>query len=88
MYDKEQIYDEQIYPLMSKIIDICKTNDMQMLFSCYLKTDDNGDMNCTTYLKSAEQNNDRLDDAAKVIQLGYVAQKPYIFCSTITTSNL
>jgi hypothetical protein len=69
---------------MKKVIEICKENDMQMLFSCYLKTDDNGDMNCTTYLKSKEQNCNSLEDAIKVVKNGYVVQKPYFMGMTIT----
>lgn len=83
MYDKERIYDEEIYPLIKKVIEICKESDMQMLFSCYLKTDDNGDMNCTTYLKSKEQNCNSLEDAIKVIKSGYVIQKPYFMGMTV-----
>jgi hypothetical protein len=85
MYDKEQIYDEKIFPLMKEVIEICKENDIQMLFSCYLKTDENGNMNCTTYLPSKEQNCDNLQDAIKVIKHGYVVQKPYFTAMTITS---
>jgi hypothetical protein len=84
MYDKEQIYDEQIYPLMGKIIEICKENDMQMIFSCYLRPEEEGNLRCTTYLKSKEDNCKSLDDAYKVIQLGYVVEKPYFSAMTIT----
>lgn len=85
MYNKEQIYDEQIYPLMDQIVKIVKENDIQMIFSCYLRTDKEGDLRCTTYLKSSEENCQSLDDAAKVIQLGYVAEKPYFSAITITS---
>lgn len=84
MYDKEQVYDEKINPLMAQIIDICKENDIQMLFSCYLRADDEGDLKCDTYLESKEENCNNLDDAAKVIRFGYVAQKPYFIATTIT----
>lgn len=77
MYDKEKIYDEKIFPLMKQVIKICKENDIQMLFSCYLRSDEEGDMSCDTYLKSEEQNCDSLDNAAKCVRLGYIAQKPY-----------
>lgn len=87
MYDKEQIYDEKIYPLMDKIIDICKENDIQMVFSCYLRADDEGDLHCTTYLESKEENCEALKDANKVIQCGYVASRPFVMASTITTRN-
>lgn len=84
MYDKEQIYDEKIFPLMKQVIEICQENDIQTLFSCYLKTDENGDMMCTTYLSSKEQTSDKLTDARKVIMDGYVAQKPFIMAAIIT----
>lgn len=85
MYNKEQIYDEQIYPLMDQIIKIVKDNDIQMIFSCYLKAEEEGNLHCTTYLKSTEENSNFLDAAAKVIQLGYVVSKPYFSAMTITS---
>ncbi|WP_407310550.1 hypothetical protein [Desulfosporosinus sp. SB140] len=62
MYDKEQIYDEQIAPLMTKIIEICQVNDIQMLASYFLKdkTEDEEDMLCTTCLLPAENRNKTL----------------------------
>lgn len=84
MYDKKKIYDEKIFPLMGDIIKICKENDIQMLFSCYLKTDGNGAMSCDTYLESKEENCDRLKDAAKCIILGHVAYRPYFAAMAIT----
>lgn len=84
MYDKEMVYDEKIFPLMKQVIDICRENDMQMLFSCYLKTDDGGDLSCDTYLPSDEQNCDKLEQARKCIMSGYIAQKPYFAAMTIT----
>lgn len=33
---KEQVYDEQIYPLMDKIISICKENKIDMVATFYL----------------------------------------------------
>lgn len=84
MYDKEKIYDKEIYPLMEQIINICKENDVQMLFSCYLRTDDEGELSCDTYLESEEQNCGKLQDAAKVITSGYLVQKPFFMATTIT----
>jgi len=37
MYDKEQIYDEKISPLMTQIIQICKENDIKMVADFYLR---------------------------------------------------
>lgn len=87
MYDKESIYDNQIYPLMDSIIKICKDNDIQMIASFTLKKidDDGEDLLCSTYLESSEYNSNRLEDAIKVIQHGYIAQKPYFLATTITS---
>lgn len=82
MYDKEKIYDEEINPLMAQIIEICKTNDIQMLSSFALN---NEDLACTTHLISTEFTNESIEGAARVIQCGYVAQKPFIVATTITT---
>lgn len=48
--NKEQIYDEQIAPLMEQIIAICKNNGIAMVssFSIPIETDDG--LQCTTYL--------------------------------------
>ena len=88
MYDKEQIYDEQIYDLMDQIIKVCKKNNIQMLASFGLKDyDETGDdLKCTTYLPSSEYNMKTLEDAYKVIQHGYVVENPY-FTSCIITSK-
>ena len=68
VYDKEKIYDEKIFPLMEQIIDICQNNDMQMIFSCYLKAESDGDLLCNTYLESKERNSKKIRNAARVIQ--------------------
>ncbi len=81
MYNKESIYDEKIYPLMEKIIKICKEEDIQMLFSCYLKDDSNGQLKCTTYIPSNEDNCSDLKNAKKVLSNGYIVQKPYFFAA-------
>lgn len=74
MYDKETIYDEQINPLMSKIIDICKENGIEMVCSFSLN---DADLVCTTHLKSDVYENKAISDACKVIQCGYVVEKPW-----------
>lgn len=50
-WDKEDIYDEQIAPLMKQIIAICKANEMPMLFTCqYCDTEEDGPGYCSTML--------------------------------------
>jgi len=86
MYDKEQIYDEQISPLMSQIIDICSDNGIQILASFLLKesVDDEGQQFCTTCHLPGEKRSKRLYDAANVILHGYEVQKPFFMAMTVT----
>ena len=64
-YDKEQIHDEQINPLMNQIIKICKENDIQMLCSFMLKED--GHIACTSYNSSQQYTNINLINARNII---------------------
>lgn len=52
LYDKEKIYDDEISPLMAKIIEICKRENIPMAAQFYLKEqDDEGlPMYCTTFM--------------------------------------
>jgi hypothetical protein len=47
---KEEIYDEQIFPLMRQIIDICKKNKIALISSFHLDED----LSCTTALLTDE----------------------------------
>lgn len=51
LFDLEAIYDEQISPLMTQIIAICKEHDLPMLatFVCAQREDDDP-LHCTTYI--------------------------------------
>jgi len=74
-YDVEATYDEKISPLMEKIIDICKENDIQMLASFTLNEDG---LMCSTYLDSKKYNEQKLEEAKKVIR-----RKPFIATAMI-----
>ena len=55
LYDLEDIYDEQISPLMQQIIKICKEHGMPVLASFAIANHvDEGTYNCTTYLGGGE----------------------------------
>jgi len=84
-YDKEKIYDEQISPLMTKIIEICQANDIQMLMSFYLKekTASDDDMYCTSCL-IPNKGSKYLLDAQRVIMENYTVQKPFFMAMTVT----
>ena len=56
-YELEDIYDEQIAPLMAQIIAICKEHQMPMIasFAYRCEGDDDYDL-CTTCLPGADDN--------------------------------
>ncbi|CAI8931104.1 LigB domain-containing protein [Pseudomonas sp. IT-P171] len=47
---KEDIYDEQINPLMAQIIKICKEHSIAMIFSAHIPNEEDADLACTTHL--------------------------------------
>lgn len=49
--NKEQIYDQQIAPLVEQIINICKEHGIAMLADFVLPTPDEPDLRCTTMLE-------------------------------------
>ena len=52
--NKEQIYDEQISPLMVQIIEICKESKIAMVFSFYLPDGEQNTLHCSSALVSDE----------------------------------
>jgi hypothetical protein len=54
--NKEEIYDKDISPLMTKIISICKKNNIAMIASFRIPTDDDPDLACTTMLPDEDGN--------------------------------
>jgi len=91
MYDKESIYDEQISPLMTQIIEICKKEDVPMALQFYLKEEDGENkepLYCTTFLvpAKAEMNPDVYDHLIKVCEtMKYGSNgKPFCMAMTIT----
>lgn len=48
--NKEQIYDNDIAPLMSQIITICKTHKIAMIADFAIGHEDDEDLTCTTAL--------------------------------------
>lgn len=66
-FDKEFIYDDEIHPLMEKILDICQDNNIQMVASFYIGHNDDGELKCTSYLESSTHNDNLLLDARNII---------------------
>jgi len=51
-FDKESVYDHEISPLVTKIIEVCKRENMPLLLSVTFKHDAEEDASgrCTTHL--------------------------------------
>ncbi len=65
---KEQIYDEQINPLMTRIIEICRENNIPLLAAFQLATseeDKDGEFLCTT--AHLEENSETLSSAREIL---------------------
>lgn len=90
MYDKEDVYDNEIAPLMKQIIEVCKREELPMVAQFYLKKEreDNGQpMYCTTTLVPAkkdmdEEAYDQLRCVADAMRYG-PSGKPFIMAATI-----
>lgn len=52
--NKEQIYDEQISPLMAQIIEICKEHKIAHLACFAIPNDDDPDLRCSTAQLTAD----------------------------------
>ena len=58
LFDKEEIYDNEIAPLMKQIIEICQKNQIPMLATfAYHNTEEEGVGLCTTLLNGMPQGN-------------------------------
>ncbi len=68
--DKEQIYDEQISPLMTDIIAVCKKHKIAFIASFAIPSDDDQDLRCTSALfKSREESTEDVEDIRKAYAL-------------------
>ncbi len=66
MVNKEQIYDEQISPLMTDIIAVCKKHKIAFLASFAIPNDDDTDLRCTTALyESRDESTEDVEDFRK-----------------------
>jgi hypothetical protein len=94
LYDLEQVYDDEISPLMAKIIEICKKHSMPMVASFqYQNVPDQGPGWCTTILvdhpdhtEGKYPTSEKLWRAAEILKPG---PKPFIaaFAGWETTSD-
>ena len=73
--NKEQIYDEQISPLMTQIIAICKEHDIQHVVSFAIPTESDPELMCTT-AKIDKKNDDAPDVPTEALRAAYNAIRP------------
>ncbi|SET89346.1 hypothetical protein [Pseudomonas graminis] len=80
--NKEEIYDEQISPLMQQIIAITREHGIVMIASFDIAHDGEGpngedcsSLTCTTHLPDGDENhNDRFNRSAQIIRQGHRSQ--------------
>ena len=71
-FDKEAVYDTEIYPLMGQIIEICQREQIPMAASFHLRDEDEDaeepdSLECTTANTTYENTPQQLKDAVKAI---------------------
>lgn len=80
-FDLEQVYDEQIFPLMAQILAICKAHDLPMLATfVYAQREENGEPRadlCTSLVNPKGRLHKATDNtiqaASQLIRQGFVA---------------
>ena len=81
-WDKENIYDEQIAPLMSQIIDICRKNNLPIVATFqYCNKKENGAAYCSTALLSGNE-----DQHMRNVHKAVKASRPVAFAETHVTN--
>jgi hypothetical protein len=89
LYDLEKVYDEQVAPLMSKIIEICKEHKMPMVASFQYQVDEErGPGFCTTIMVDGPDSKEvRFPTAEKLWKAAEVLkpQKPFAFAEWEST---
>lgn len=82
--DNEQIYDEQISPLMTKIIQVCKDNNIPM-FATFAYKDEKL---CTTSLPPSQIGADSKITETTIVKLyNTVYKQADVYAFTITTGK-
>ncbi|KIV69379.1 MULTISPECIES: hypothetical protein [Bacillus] len=92
MYDKEEVYDEEIAPLMQQILEICKREELPMVVQFYLAEESPYDeesvtpLYCTSIIIPGDRNDEegiqQLQDIDEVMKYGKNGP-PYFMAATI-----
>lgn len=81
-WSKEDIYDNEISPLMAKIIAICKEHDMPLAATVqYANEEDGGAAYCTTMIPGT-----RSDERVIRIIKAMLPERPFALAETIVTN--
>lgn len=87
-YDKEAIYDEKIAPLMKQIIEVCKAEEIPLVASFYLQSEDvsrlDGDMHVKTIIPAEGNTPEEYKEIATIL---YPRSKYYAAAVTITSHD-
>jgi hypothetical protein len=67
--NKEQVYDEQIAPLMDQVIAICRDRKIAMLATFAIPTEEDNDLSCTTHLPDESGKlPEQIERAARIVR--------------------
>jgi hypothetical protein len=70
MKDKEAIYDAEIAPLMTQILEVCKREQIAMIASFDIPNDDDPELACTSMVPDEDGNPERHQHAHRIINGG------------------
>lgn len=81
-WNKESVYDDQIYPLMAQIIDICKEHELPIVCTVqFADTEEDGPCFCTTTLTHWPHT----DNKMRRLNVAHHPERAVAFAETITT---
>jgi hypothetical protein len=85
LFSEEEVYDNQISPLMTQIIAICNEHQIPMLASfVYENDEDDGVGHCTTLLNGfADRKSEEIQEANGILR----NNNNHLMAFTITKSN-
>lgn len=72
--NKEEVYDSEIFPLMSQILEVCKTHKIAMVASFQIPTEADPNLRCTSALVADDYHpHNDLTAAKRMLYDGFVA---------------
>ena len=90
-YTREKVYDDEIAPLMSKIIDVCRKHNIPMVASYqYENTEEEGAGFCTTILVGSPSKTEKFPAAESLLRAAEILKprKATTLAITITSDKV